>query len=459
MSPLQWFRAVIACILLSSLVGGFPIAAAADSLDGWWVSEGYGLLLHISGDEIDVSETTAISCVPSFAAKRQVMTLEGAEAVFSSGPDVVVSVKPGDSADRKLMLPQGKASSIRFSRIDGPPAVCAKPTVDDPLNNFDVFWTTFDEHYPFFEMHGVNWREVRDKYRAQITSDSTSDELFGVLKAMIKPLHDAHTHISDASERQRFRGRRANTERIDDATHRRIVEIIENNYTHHKLKTWCNGQLGYGELPGKVGYLRITGFGDYAPGGFENQLLTLEKALDEVFTNAQELEGLVIDVRINYGGSDVLGVAVAARLTTHDYLAFAKKARNDPADASHFTDLQETQVRASARPHFHGSVVLLTGSNTVSAGETFTMALMGRTPRVTRVGENTQGVFSDELARQLPNGFRFALPNEIFLTKDGKAFDGSGIPPHVQARVFPEKDLKDGRDAALEKGIEILTGR
>ena len=34
------------------------------------------------------------------------------------------------------------------------------------------------------------------------------------------------------------------------------------------------------------------------------------------------------------------------------------------------------------------------------------MALMERRPRVTRVGENTQGVFSDVLDRRLPNGWR-----------------------------------------------------
>jgi C-terminal processing protease CtpA/Prc len=152
-------------------------------------------------------------------------------------------------------------------------------------------------------------------------------------------------------------------------------------------------------------------------------------------------------------------VAVAARLATRDYLAFAKKARNDASDPGRFTTPQETQVRVSSRPHFHGKVVLLTGSQTVSAGETFTMALMGRAPPVVRVGESTQGVFSDVLGRRLPNGFRFGLPNEIFLTKEGKAFDGPGIPPHVPIAVFPKEDLAKGRDGCLEKAKEILAGK
>jgi Peptidase family S41/Tricorn protease C1 domain len=438
-------------LVVSLVVVAFSVAAAAaDSLDGWWASDGYGILLKIHGDEVDASETTATSCLPTFTARRQGM---GAEAVFSITPDEVFLVKPGSSAEHKYILGKGAASSIGICRISEPPAVCGQPAVDSPLNNFDIFWTTFDEHYPFFKMRGVDWREVRDTYRPQLTGETTAEELFAIFKAMIEPLHDAHTYVASASDKQVFHGRRANTGQVSG----RIAEIVKAKYLREKLKTWCNGRLGYGMLPGTIGYLRIVAFDGYASeAGFDNQVKALEEALDEIFADAEKLNGLVIDVRVNYGGSDVLGVAVAARLATHDYLAFAKKARYDPANPSRFTQLQETWVRVSGRPHFHGKVVLLTSSNTVSAGETFTMALMGRTPQVTRVGENTQGVFSDELTRHLPNGFRFALPNEIFLTEDGKAFDGAGIPPHVQVPVFSQADLRNDRDLALEKAIEIL---
>ena len=87
--------------------------------------------------------------------------------------------------------------------------------------------------------------------------------------------------------------------------------------------------------------------------------------------------------------------------------------------------------------------MLLTGVLSISAAETFTQALMHRTPKVTRVGENTQGVFSDVLVRSLPNGWRFGLPNERFIT-DGKTWDGPGIPPDVEVPVFAKADLDAG---------------
>jgi C-terminal processing protease CtpA/Prc len=314
------------------------------------------------------------------------------------------------------------------------------------LANFDIFWTTFEEHYPFFAMHGIDWRTVRDTYRPKITDRTTAEELFGVFKSMIEPLHDSHVFLHGTSIKQRFQDRRQGTKLIDDAAQRKIRELIETHYTHAKLKTWCNDRVRFGVLPGSVGYLCITALDTDA----------IVNALDHVFQDAKALRGLVIDVRVNRGGSDVRGVAVASRLAPEEYLAFAKKARI-PGERMQFTALQETLVHKSDRPHFDGKVVLLQGSNTISAGETFIMALMGRTPRVIRVGENTQGVFSDILQRSLPNGFRFGLPNEIFLTADGKSFDGTGIPPDVSVPVFPKEDLTSGRDGCLDKALEILS--
>jgi C-terminal processing protease CtpA/Prc len=72
---------------------------------------------------------------------------------------------------------------------------------------------------------------------------------------------------------------------------------------------------------------------------------------------------------------------------------------------------------------------------------------MGRVPRVIRIGENTQGLFSDVLERRLPNGWIIYLSNEVFRTEDGKAFDGMGIPPDVRVPVFADSDIIAKRDA------------
>ena len=76
-----------------------------------------------------------------------------------------------------------------------------------------------------------------------------------------------------------------------------------------------------------------------------------------------------------------------------------------------------------------------------------------------RVGETTQGVYSDVLGKTLPNGWTVGLGNELFLTEEGETFEGKGIPADVQVPVFTDEDLANGRDSAIEKTEEILTAK
>lgn len=102
-----------------------------------------------------------------------------------------------------------------------------------------------------------------------------------------------------------------------------------------------------------IGYLRTLSFGGYSKHGDDKR--ALESALDKIFSGPR-LTVLVIDVRLSFGRDDRLGLAIASRLANTEYLAYAIQARAGPA----------------------------------------------RTPRVTRIGENTQGVFCDVLDRRLP---------------------------------------------------------
>ncbi|HEX7136320.1 MAG TPA: S41 family peptidase, partial [Vicinamibacterales bacterium] len=305
----------------------------------------------------------------------------------------------------------------------------------------------------------ADWSAIVAQHRPQVTDGTTPQELFQILKAMIEPFEDAHTSIRAENINQTFSGARRSANWVDRAERPRAFDIVEQKYLRSPLRSWCNGQVQYGRLDGGVGYMRIKSFSGYGPQpGFESGLTALEEALDAIFADASSWSGLIIDVRINGGGSDPYGLAIASRLTRAEYQAYVKQARSDPEKAGRWTEPQPSQVRPTTRPSFHGAVVELTGILSVSAAETFTQALLKRTPKITRVGENTQGVFSDVLGRTLPNGWRFGLPNERFVT-DGMSYDGPGIPPDVVVPVFPKSDLDASRDGALEKALELLVQR
>ena len=59
---------------------------------------------------------------------------------------------------------------------------------------------------------------------------------------------------------------------------------------------------------------------------------------------------------------------------------------SDPTEPSSYTPAQAVTVRPSTRRVFSGPVVELIGPITMSAAETFTQALMERTPSVVRIG-------------------------------------------------------------------------
>ena len=474
-------RVRIALILFSisglmALLSLYLLSARAQSLDGFWQSDAYGLLVEIRGANLNTYQTTSISCLPWWTAKRSDGDGKKSEVVFERG-DTPIRLTSGSAPDTLLMRDGVSVSSVSLRRISARPDNCSDKLANTPQNNYAVFWQTFSEQFALFPLYGADWAAVDRKYRPQVTASTTPEELFGVLREMILPFHNAHTNINAQPINRLYIGYKPVSEIglklqppnslsikefIDLSTQlaQRTRDIIEPKYSEGKLRSYCNDVIYFGMLRNSIGYLRILGFEGYAKdGGFEQGMISLEAALDDIFKDAKQMNGLVIDVRINPGGADPFCLAVASRLTGAKYLAYSKVTRDNLSGPLRFTEPQPVWVDVSTRPGYRGKIVLLIGPETISGGETFAMALMGRKPQVTSVGENTQGVFSDIFARRLPNGWTFGLPNELFLTETGKSFDGAGVPPDIRAPVFPKVDLEGGRDSALEKALEALGKR
>jgi C-terminal processing protease CtpA/Prc len=339
-----------------------------------------------------------------------------------------------------------------LQRIEEKPSVSEQPTSNDPLTNFDVFWDTFAENYNAFPLKDIDWSELKEQYRSQVTSETTPEQLFEILSSAIEPLGDAHTGIDAKDIGKTFSGARDDTDYEAGMQKIEQVKGITDQYLAEPLQSWGNGNISYGKLDSGAGYLRIDSFTGYTDSGkFSDDLAELNTALDTIFSQPEQSENLVIDLRLNGGGSDKLGLAIADRLTDKPYLAYTKIARNDPNDPSGFTDPQSVMVQPNDKPGFSGDVTLLTSRYSTSAAETFTQALMGREQEVVQVGETTQGVYSDVLTKTLPNGWKFGLGNELFLTDEGETFEGKGIPADIQVPVFTDEDLANGRDSAIEK--------
>ncbi|NLU71498.1 S41 family peptidase [Streptomyces sp. HNM0575] len=461
-----------------------PGAGPTEAPVGMWRMDGYGTVLAVAHNRVREYQTTDSGCLKGTSSKR---VRGDAAARYKSADGQTFTLRreqgPWDRptrhrtdqanrahraegsgraarADRASMHIDGSPGDRRLRRIEALPAACVRDVPDDPVHTFDVFWQTFEENYPFFEAKGVDWHAVREHWRPRIDSRTTPARLFAVFRKMVAPLHDAHVAVL-AGDTGTFGRVRPGTEMPTpelDAKVRKFIE--ERDLRGGRLRQFAGGRIGYARLPGGRGYLRVSGFTGYTEdGSYEADRAELRRALDAVLTpeRTARLKGLVLDLRVNGGGSDSLGLELAARLTGGPYFAYAKAARNDPADPGRFTRPQPSYVRpAPGRPRYTGPVAVLTGGSTLSAGETFTQALMERPGRTVRIGQHTQGVFSDTMERRLPNGWSFLLPNEEFRTRDGRTFDGKGIPPHISEPVFTHGEFEHDRDSAFDRAVAEL---
>ena len=434
-------------------------AQQSGSVIGVWATEGYGLVFDVRADSVSSFEVTKVSCIPALRAATTAPP-PGALAAFKSpSGSVTFAIVPGDTPTRARIDVPSTASDMMLRRIEQKPAVCDNPTPDTPLSNFDVFAQTWTEHYPFFAEKKTDWARTVAENRSRVSETTTPQQLFQILSGMIAPFEDAHSSLNASSIQRRFVGSRSSPSFLTSSDERDQAYALVSPHLTGTLRTFCQGRVEFGMLGADVGYLRIRSFSGYSSdSSFETGLVELETALDTAFANAGSWKGLVIDVRVNGGGSDPYGLAIARRLTATPYTAYAKQARSDPADATKWTPEQPSVVQPSNRPSFHGPVVELIGIQSISAAETFTQALMNRKPTITRVGETTQGVFSDVLGRTLPNGWRFGLANERFVT-NGKYYDHVGIAPDIPVESLTAAARATGRDAAIERALALLHGK
>lgn len=437
--------------------------SAGTPVDGVWRSDGYASVVSIEHGRATLYDTTSISCAAGMGA-AQVGVVGRDGSVRFAGTELAFTVRAERHQTRLVLHMDGSVGDRQLSRLQRLPDACTRPGPTGLLGTFDVFWQTYAENYPFFTAKGIDWQAVRDRYRPRVRPDMPDTELFDLLVEMIEPLGDAHTGVRIDPERQ-FVGHRPGTTFPTLELEQKVRPFIERRDLLEPLQDFGNGRIGYVDLPGRIGYLRIIAFRDYTDAHtYAADSAELNRALDAILTPARtsgpaSLRGLVIDLRVNGGGHDALGLQLASRLTHEPYPAYSKRARNDANDPHSFTRPQSIWVRPAAAPIYAGPISILAGGSAISAGETFTLATFGRSPRPIRIGENTQGVFSDTLIRSLPNGWMFILPNEEFRTRDGHTFDGVGIPPDLHTPVFTDEEFAADRDSAFDQAVALLTRR
>lgn len=410
----------------------------------FWKSEGYGYLLGISGNIATLYDLTSISLVKTF------------EYHFAGGI-VYIDDQPLGSIEigtDEILVNVGQ--QYTFKKWDDAKTVISnlviKEDTDDPLAVFDVFWQTFEEHCVLFDITDVDWNAARDTYRPAIDETTTDEELFLTLSEMIEPLNDGHTSIEvPGTEFQYSPGPEYEAFWIDDAG--TMITNIMGYLDPEEISAAAGGRIFCGKTPEQIGYLNIVSMDDLAEGSEAENVVVVKHVMDSLLVAWSGCKGIVIDVRLNGGGYDVVSNAFAGYFTGTQLPAYTKYIRN--GGYNEFLDPLPFFIEPAEAGFFEVPVYLLTSNFTASASDVFTMVMSGF-PQVTVVGEHTYGIFSDRLDKLLPNGWAFSLSNEMYLSADQVNYEQQGITPDVELSM-DEDDFNAGRDNILEYALNELT--
>lgn len=86
--------------------------------------------------------------------------------------------------------------------------------------------------------------------------------------------------------------------------------------------------------------------------------------------------------------------------------------------------------------------------------ELFALA-MKQLPHVTLIGDDTNGIFSYQLEKKLPNGWRYRLSYQIYFSADMVCYEGRGVP--VDIRLLNRKcDIDNGEDPLITRALEVI---
>jgi carboxyl-terminal processing protease len=430
------------------------------SLRGTWLSPAYGLALQASSDEFVLYDVSESSCFETFRGPIAALCRPTLRVDFGSEQVPYRVIGKAEVFGPYMVLRDSGTVRYPFERAAEVPRACADggtPESANPVQNFELLWEHMNEHYAFFALRGVDWQAQYARYRPLVSEATTPEALAQIMAEMLAPLSDYH--VSLTTESARF-SRPAPQEIRDNAP--AIQAYLAAHYlAAPEAQVTANGLVAYRRLTPDVGYVMINGMNGFADASvlatsedaIVSEVELAGAAIDQALLTLADTRSLIVDVRFNPGGTDAVALAIAGRFADRTRFAWSKVAR--VGEGTTWPSLFFVEPAGAPAPQ--KPVLLLTSAVTLSAAETFTMA-MRVLPNVVVLGEPTAGAHSDVMTRMLPNGWELGLSNEIFRAADGEIYERVGIPPDIAVALEPTA-FGQGRDAIVEAALGYLRSR
>ncbi|OJJ22853.1 hypothetical protein BKI52_00445 [marine bacterium AO1-C] len=300
------------------------------------------------------------------------------------------------------------------------------------LATFDAFYQEIDTHFSFFPLLTINFDSAYASNRAILQANPNRSELINRLQEMLNVLGDGHTNVYTPDLLRYDFAEKFPVNKLVS-----IVEYIDRSSNSNRV-------IEYGKIKNEnIGYIHISSFG-------ANESIYL--LIDKILSDLAGVNGMIIDVRSNGGGSSNNANLIISRFNDQSRFMFRSRQRIGKRDEFGAWVESFTPIFEGAR--FAGKVVVLTNRRCYSATEWF-LAGMRTLPQVTIVGDTTGGGSGRPLPRELPNGWAMRVSNTQRQLPDGRDYQFSGIYPDVPLWIS-DADLDSNTDTILEAAINLL---
>lgn len=155
--------------------------------------------------------------------------------------------------------------------------------------------------------------------------------------------------------------------------------------------------------------------------------------MKNIIIELEATDAIIIDIRFNTGGYDVVSLEILKHFINQETQLYSKKEKL----LNGFTEAQNFSI-LPAEKTYNKPVFLLTSHQTASAPEILALGSMA-VKNITRVGFNTEGIFSDILEKKLPNGWTLNISNQVYQNSEGICYENLGIPPNKEID-YPENE-------------------
>lgn len=361
----------------------------------------------------------------------------------------------------------------------------------DPLYNYEQFWQDLNDYYGLIDFKSRNhldsafggWDGLYEDHKRYINSQMSERQLFAVLSSVLYNLYDAHSYwmknrapeyyyfLPDKNDFPHPPGIPWGSEPKDVLTRDsygfnayypdlRIPKEYLSQFKYYEKDILFAGIVDQGRVEDlspladeslnrikKYGYISIQSFIKYDDLKNFNAAQNWAKKIDDVLDDLMETDGIIIDIRHNTGGYEGNLELLLSRFVKerkHTYVSFT---RNDSFKNSF--DRVEYYI-TPANVVYNKPIILLTDRSTSSSGDLFALALKDEEHVIT-LGQNTHGILSKVVTRELPIGWSFRISSGFTLSINGVNYEEVGIPPEILISKELVNDLYHDFNNPVEK--------